>query len=176
MGRQIIPTFTASIPEVAASRLVITGWSSSSFGLLNHHNNTGIAKENINHPFTGANQESTVKQGTKQKTARSMREPKTLPSMCKNLGWEWKHKLVLKYYSLMRRWETGVTADTWKQRLHQQVGPGRTAARNCTWKEKESKSQKRGGGGDRQPRPWQTIRYVNKISQTQWRFKFLYLS
>lgn len=86
MGRQIIPTFTASIPEVAASRLVITGWSSSSFGLLNHHNNTGIAKENINHPFTGANQESTVKQGTKQKSARSMREPKTLPSMCKNLG------------------------------------------------------------------------------------------
>lgn len=86
MGRQIIPTFTASIPEVAASRLVITGWSSSSFGLLNHHNNTGIAKENINHSFTGANQESTVKQGTKQKSARSMREPKTLPSMCKNLG------------------------------------------------------------------------------------------
>lgn len=145
MGRQIIPTFTASIPEVAASRLVITGWSGSSFGLLNDHNNTGIAKENINHPFTGANQESTVKQGTKQKSARSMREPKTLPSMCKKPRGEWKHKLVLKYCSLIRRWETGVTAEAWKQRLHQQVGPGRTAARNCTWKEKKSKSQKGGG-------------------------------
>lgn len=176
MGRQIIPTFTASIPEVAASRLVITGWSSSSFGLLNHHNNTGIAKENINHPFTGANQESTVKQGTKQKNSSEYEGAKNTSINVQKPRGEWKHKLVLKYYSLMRRWETGVTADTWKQRLHQQVGPGRTAARNCTWKEKESKSQKRGGGGDRQPRPWQTIRYVNKISQTQWRFKFLYLS
>lgn len=173
MGRQIIPTFTASIPEVAASRLVITGWSSSSFGLLNHHNNTGIAKENINHPFTGANQESTVKQGTKQKTARSMREPKTLPSMCKNLG---ENENISWSLSTTHWWED--------ERQVWQLTPGnrgstsrwRTAARNCTWKEKESKSQKRGGGGDRQPRPWQTIRYVNKISQTQWRFKFLYLS
>lgn len=173
MGRQIIPTFTASIPEVAASRLVITGWSSSSFGLLNHHNNTGIAKENINHPFTGANQESTVKQGTKQKTARSMREPKTLPSMCKNLG---ENENISWSLSTTHWWED--------ERQVWQLTPGNRGSTSrwargeqppATAPEKRKRARVR-KGGDRQPRPWQTIRYVNKISQTQWRFKFLYLS